>query len=56
MTIREAGSFAAHFCQSCAAGADIPGRDEIVLAINAKAPPRIERRDIEAMRNSFCSV
>ena len=53
MTTREAGSFAAHFCQSCAAGADIPDRDAIVLAVNAKAPPINERRKMGAIRNTF---
>ena len=53
MTTREAGSFGAHFCQSCAAGADIADRDTIVLHINAKAPPITERRKMGAIRNTF---
>src|ERR1700722_8488669 len=46
MTSFEFGSFAAHFCQSCAPGADIPDRDATELATNARPPRRKVPRNI----------
>src|SRR5271165_3093863 len=49
MTVRELGSLAAHFCHSCAAGADSVVRGASELAAATKTPRSTERRNTPAI-------